>query len=65
MKCEAPSSGNPRLDVTAISHLPSLLPKESSEHFSSCLLGSLRKLKVGGGEWERAEKVFEGKVAEV
>ena len=53
-----PSEERPYLDITAISHLPSLLPKESSEAFSQDLIPSLRKLNSGGEEWKRAESVF-------
>lgn len=48
------------LDVIAIDHLPSLLPKESSEDYSKQLLPSLIKLFQTGlsDEWGRAESAF-------
>ena len=50
---------------TAIDHLPSLLPAESSEAFSADLLPSLLEIKNRSTHpvWQRAEKVFHEKVA--
>ncbi|KAF9875816.1 saccharopine dehydrogenase [Colletotrichum karsti] len=56
---------NPPLSVISIDHLPSLLPRESSEAFSNDLLPTLLGLK----DWRndpvlsRAEKLFQEKVA--
>ena len=58
-----PTPSPPPLHVTSISHLPTILPKESSEYFSGCLIDSLLKLP-NGGEWERALGVFKKKVEE-
>lgn len=50
----------PALDLVAIDHLPSLLPRESSEDFSSQLLPHLLGLrKPEEGVWKRAADVFE------
>lgn len=46
------------LDVMAIDHLPSLLPKESSEDFSEQLLPHLLTLPAKGDAWERAEACY-------
>jgi len=53
-----PSATGPRLDLTAIDHLPSLLPRESSEDFSSQLLEHLLDLPAGSPVWSRAESLF-------
>lgn len=52
--------GKPPIDVIAIDHLPSLLPREASESFSGLLLPSLLKLKNRQDEsvWRRAEDLF-------
>ncbi|TDZ20474.1 Saccharopine dehydrogenase [Colletotrichum orbiculare MAFF 240422] len=56
---------NPPISVISIDHLPSLLPRESSEAFSNDLLPTLLELK----NWRenpvlaRAEKLFKEKVA--
>jgi saccharopine dehydrogenase (NAD+, L-lysine forming) len=57
-------SGAP-LTVISIDHLPSLLPREASEAFSSDLLPYLTALKNWRDHpvWARAEKLFEDKVA--
>jgi saccharopine dehydrogenase-like NADP-dependent oxidoreductase/alanine dehydrogenase len=53
---------NPALDVMAIDHLPSLLPKESSEDFAEQLLPHLLDLAKDGGVsssvWQGARQVF-------
>ena len=54
---------NPVLDLIAIDHLPSMLPKESSEDFSAQLLGALLELP-GGRTWQRALELFENKKAQ-
>lgn len=47
-------------DLIAIDHLPSLLPRESSEEFSALLLPHLLALGSGGSKvWARARAVFE------
>lgn len=53
----------PPLDLTAIDHLPSLLPRESSEDFSAQLLPHLRGLAAGAPVWERAAALFREKAA--
>ncbi|KAF2713186.1 hypothetical protein K504DRAFT_133062 [Pleomassaria siparia CBS 279.74] len=55
----------PRLSVISIDHLPSCLPRESSEAFSSALLPSLITLKDRDSTpvWQGAEKLFQEKVA--
>ena len=52
----------PVLDLIAIDHLPSMLPKESSEDFSAQLLGALMEL-AGGRTWQLALELFEDKKA--
>ena len=47
----------PALDLIAIDHLPSMLPEESSEDFSSQLLGALMELP-DGKVWQRALELF-------
>ena len=53
------------LSVISIDHLPSLLPREASEAFSSALLPSLLGLKDRKNVrvWKQAEKLFDDKVA--
>ena len=53
------------LDVISIDHLPSLLPREASEAFSTDLLPSLLALKDRETTpvWTRAKKLFDEKVA--
>lgn len=55
----------PPLDVISIDHLPSLLPREASEQFSSDLLPHLLRLKDRKEDpvWAAAEKLFREKVA--
>lgn len=57
-------SGAP-LSVISIDHLPSLMPREASEAFSSALLPSLMALKdrKSTNVWTQAEKLFNDKVA--
>ncbi|GMM36139.1 saccharopine dehydrogenase (NAD+, L-lysine-forming) [Saccharomycopsis crataegensis] len=54
----------PKLSVISIDHLPSLLPRESSEFFSSDLLPSLLELpnRKTAKVWTKAEKLFHDKV---
>jgi saccharopine dehydrogenase (NADP+, L-glutamate forming) len=61
------SAANPALDVMAIDHLPSLLPRESSEDFAEQLLPHLLDLAKDGGAlssvWQGARQVFVEKTA--
>jgi len=61
---ETPEGSNP-LSVISIDHLPTMLPRESSEAFSSALLDSLLSLKTrrNARVWNDAEKLFKEKVA--
>lgn len=54
----------PQLSVISIDHLPSALPRESSEAFSNALLPSLMGLKDRHSTpvWQGAEKLFNDKV---
>ncbi|TPX33781.1 saccharopine dehydrogenase (NAD+, L-lysine-forming) [Synchytrium microbalum] len=60
-------TGTPVLDVIAIDHLPTLLPREASEAFSHDLLPSLLALKErhSARVWTDAEDLFNKKVAEM
>lgn len=51
------------LDVVAIDHLPSLLPRESSEDFAEQLLPHLLDLPTGSPVWQGAAQVFQDKLA--
>ena len=54
--------GEPPLDLVAIDHLPSMLPRESSEDFSAQLLPTLLELgEPDAGVWGRALDVFKDK----
>lgn len=54
------------LDLIAIDHLPSLLPKESSEDYGAQLLPHLLTLDdLTQGVWARAFNVFQEKTAEI
>ncbi|PFH54658.1 hypothetical protein AMATHDRAFT_52359 [Amanita thiersii Skay4041] len=59
-------SGNPPLCVISIDHLPTLLPREASEQFSSDLLPSLLEFprREANRVWVDAEKVFKEKLEE-
>ena len=59
------SSDDLPLTVISIDHLPSLLPREASEAFSSALLPSLLQLKdwKNARVWQQAEKLFKEKCA--
>ncbi|MBX2883708.1 MAG: saccharopine dehydrogenase [Granulosicoccus sp.] len=51
------------LDLIAIDHLPSMLPKESTDDYVSQLAPYLLTLdKLSDGVWQRAETVFNGKL---
>ncbi|KAI0932386.1 hypothetical protein AcV7_000495 [Taiwanofungus camphoratus] len=58
--------GNPLLSVISIDHLPTLLPREASEQFSSDLLPSLLEFpnKQAAQVWVNAEQLFRQKLAE-
>ena len=62
-----PVKAGPPLSVIAIDHLPSLLPREASEAFSSALLPSLLRLgqRTDARVWQQAEKLFREKVATI
>lgn len=51
------------LDVVAIDHLPSLLPRESSEDFAEQLLPHLLDLAHGSPVWRGAEQVYRDTLA--
>lgn len=58
------NAANPSLDLIAIDHLPSLLPRESSEDFSQQLLPTLLKIKhLDQGAWKRAYDEFAKRIA--
>jgi saccharopine dehydrogenase (NAD+, L-lysine forming) len=61
---ETPEGSKP-LAVISIDHLPTMLPRESSESFSSALLPSLLALKdrENSRVWGDAEKIFREKVS--
>ena len=60
------SPENPSLSVISIDHLPTLLPREASEQFSSDLLPSLKQLpeRETARVWVEAEKLFRTKLKE-
>ncbi|KAI5807680.1 hypothetical protein DFH27DRAFT_608439 [Peziza echinospora] len=62
-----PVEGEPPLSVISIDHLPTLLPRESSEAFSTDLIPSLLQLKdrKNARVWADAEKLFSEKVASI
>jgi len=64
VKVQTPEESLP-LAVISIDHLPTMLPRESSEAFSLALLPSLLELKdrEGARVWTDAEKLFHEKVA--
>jgi len=50
---------SPALHLISIDHLPSLLPRESSEDFATQLLPALKSIdNLDQGAWARAHKVF-------
>ena len=55
----------PKLSVISIDHLPSLLPRESSEFFARDLLPSLKQLpnKATAPVWKKAEDLYKHHVA--
>lgn len=58
------TSKGPKASVISIDHLPSLLPREASEFFSSDLLPSLLELpnRDTASVWKKAKKLFDQKV---
>lgn len=62
---DAKLENGPALSVISIDHLPSLLPRESSEMFSEALLPSLLTLndRSNARVWKQAEDLFNEKVA--
>jgi len=57
----------PELRVIAIDHLPTLIPRESSDEYSALLLPSLLSLdrRENEGVWKRAEQIYKDRVAEL
>jgi len=57
---------NPPLSVVSIDHLPTLLPREASEQFSSDLLPSLLEFpnRTTAQVWTDAEKLYREKVSQ-
>ena len=57
---------NPSLSVISIDHLPTLLPREASEQFSSDLLPSLMTFpeRHNTRVWTDAEKLYKEKLSE-
>lgn len=55
-----PTTQGPKLSVISIDHLPSLLPRESSEFFAKDLLPSLLQLpnRTTAPVWVKAEKLY-------
>lgn len=67
MHVEGVSGDGPPITQISIDHLPSLLPRESSESFSNGLVPSLLTLcdRHNAGVWVRAEQLFKDKAAEL
>jgi saccharopine dehydrogenase (NAD+, L-lysine-forming) len=63
----APTKTQKPLDVVAIDHLPTMLPREASENFCEALLPSLLELKQReqARVWTDSEKLFRQKVDEM
>ncbi|KAJ1917109.1 Saccharopine dehydrogenase [Tieghemiomyces parasiticus] len=61
------AAGTPKLEIVAIDHLPTMLPRESSHAFSSDLLPSLLELpsRSNARVWTDAEALFHRKVADM
>ncbi|MHA1540799.1 MAG: saccharopine dehydrogenase [Alphaproteobacteria bacterium] len=60
--------GEAPIDVMAIDHLPSFLPRESSIEFSTQLLPHIKNLLDGNDEnsvWKRAENLYNNKINEI
>lgn len=62
-----PTTAGPKLSVCSIDHLPSLLPKEASEAFSTDLLPSLELLdeRESAPVWVKAKSLYEKFAAKV
>jgi len=60
------SEGNLPLAVVSIDHLPTLLPREASEQFSTDLLPSLLEFpsRETASVWVKSERLFKEKVEE-
>ena len=60
------SVGKAPLSVISIDHLPTLLPREASEQFSSDLLPTLLEFpnRRGSRVWVEAETLFREKLSE-
>jgi saccharopine dehydrogenase (NAD+, L-lysine forming) len=58
-------TGSEPLDLIAIDHLPSLLPKESSLDYEQQLLPHLKDLKMGSTVWDGAKEIFRAKTITV
>ena len=63
---DVPTKAGPELTVISIDHLPTLLPREASEAFSTDLLPSLLELphRKSARVWKEAEALFDAKSAE-
>jgi saccharopine dehydrogenase (NAD+, L-lysine-forming) len=59
-------SAGKHLDVVAIDHLPTLLPRESSEAFCEALLPSIKELEdwKNARVWSEVDKLFHDKLKE-
>ena len=59
-----PAAG-PALDIVAIDHLPTLLPLESSQHFSNDLMPTIEAIATIDTYpvWVKAKKLFDEKMA--
>ncbi len=57
------NGGGREIELTSIDNLPSLIPRESSEDFSTQFVSSLMRFD-SGDEWQAAKAVFERKLAE-
>ncbi|KAG8407049.1 Saccharopine dehydrogenase, variant 2 [Metarhizium acridum] len=57
----------PELRIIAIDHLPTLLPRESSNEYSALLLPSLLSLarREHEGVWRRAEQVYKDRIRDL
>ncbi|KAL6714364.1 Saccharopine dehydrogenase [Lecanora helva] len=62
-----PEFDNPALSYITIDHLPSLLPREASEAFSTALVPSLLQLndRAAAPVWQGAENLFREKVRDL
>ena len=55
----------PALDIVAIDHLPTLLPLESSQHFSNDLMPTIEAIETIDtyAVWVKAKALFDEKMA--